>query len=85
MDYIQKAGKNYYFHKIVTKIRCAVINLESSTKSVEDTRDLCGVRNEKMAGLMLIQPLLKTSECRSVQNRLLSFCALKRTKIGIFI
>lgn len=29
VDYIQKAGKNYYFHKIITKIRCAVIESPS--------------------------------------------------------
>lgn len=43
------------------------------------------VRNKKMAALISIQSVLKTSECRSVQNRLLSFCAVRRTKIGIFI
>lgn len=26
VDYIQKTGKNYFSHKIIIKIRCAVTN-----------------------------------------------------------
>lgn len=42
-----ESRENYYFHKIITKIRYAVINWESLTQSVKDTRDLCGGRSQK--------------------------------------
>lgn len=42
-----ESRENYYFHKIITKIRCAVINWESLTQSVKDTRDLRGGRSQK--------------------------------------